>query len=46
MALMTAKVHDAWYFENTEGGHALSASNAQAATMAALEFTFLWEPLS
>jgi prolyl oligopeptidase len=45
MALMKAQGHDVWYFENTEGGHALSANNIQAARIAALELTFLWEAL-
>jgi prolyl oligopeptidase len=45
MARMKEQGHDAWYFENTEGGHALSANNIQAAKIAALELTFLWEAL-
>ncbi|MGA9367402.1 MAG: prolyl oligopeptidase family serine peptidase, partial [Steroidobacteraceae bacterium] len=45
MARMKEQGHDVWYFENTEGGHALAANNGQAAKMMALEFTFLWEAL-
>lgn len=45
MARMKEQGHDVWYFENTEGGHALSANNLQAARIAALELTFLWESL-
>lgn len=45
MARMKEQGHDVWYFENTEGGHALAANNIQAARMAALELTFLWEAL-
>lgn len=33
------------YFENTEGGHAGAADNAQKADMLALEFAFLWQAL-
>jgi prolyl oligopeptidase len=45
MARMKEQGHDVWYFENTEGGHALAANNIQSAKMMALEFTFLWEAL-
>ena len=45
MARMQEQGHDVLYFENTEGGHALSVNNIQAARMAALELTFLWESL-
>lgn len=45
MARMKEQGHDVWYFENTEGGHALAANNVQAAKMMALEFAFLWEAL-
>jgi prolyl oligopeptidase len=45
MARMKEQGHDVWYFENTEGGHALSANNVQAARIAALELTFLWGAL-
>jgi prolyl oligopeptidase len=45
MARMKEQGHDVWYFENTEGGHALAANNVQTAKMMALEFTFLWEAL-
>jgi prolyl oligopeptidase len=35
--------HAPLYFENTEGGHAGAADNAQKADMLALEFAFLWQ---
>lgn len=38
-------VRTAWYYENTEGGHAGAADNSQAAFMSALEYTFLWKML-
>ena len=34
------------YYENIEGGHGGAATNAQAAFMAALAYTFLWERLA
>ena len=34
------------YYENIEGGHGGSATNAQAARMSALAWTFLWSELS
>ncbi|MGH8117314.1 MAG: prolyl oligopeptidase family serine peptidase [Rhodanobacteraceae bacterium] len=34
-----------WFYENTEGGHGASADNAQAATMHALAYDFLWDKL-
>ncbi len=34
-----------WFFENTEGGHGAGADNAQAATMHALTYDFLWNKL-
>ncbi|MCB9681672.1 MAG: S9 family peptidase [Alphaproteobacteria bacterium] len=34
---------DVSYYENIEGGHGASANNAQAAFMAALEYTWLWQ---
>jgi len=37
---------DVTYYENVEGGHGGSANNAQAAHMAALAYTFLWQKLS
>jgi prolyl oligopeptidase len=45
VARMQEQGHDVLYFENTEGGHALSTNNLQAARIAALELTFLWEAL-
>jgi prolyl oligopeptidase len=38
-------VKNAWYYENTEGGHAGAADNSQLAFMNALEYTFLWKML-
>ena len=47
---MAAKMIDAGkdvtYYENIEGGHGGAANNAQAAHMAALAYTFLWQRLS
>ncbi len=34
-----------WFYENTEGGHGAGADNAQAATMHALAYDFLWDKL-
>ncbi len=39
-------VPNAWYFENTEGGHAGAADNRQTAHMTALAYTFLWDRLN
>ena len=36
---------DVTYYENIEGGHGGAADNAQAAHMAALAYSFLWERL-
>lgn len=44
-ALMLAAGKDVTYYENTEGGHGGSATNAQAAHMAALAWTFLAQRL-
>ncbi len=44
-ARMLALGHTPLYFENTEGGHAGAADNAQKADMLALEFAFLWQAL-
>ena len=44
-AKMLAQKHDILYYENTEGGHAGSANNAQAARMGALEYTFMMREL-
>jgi prolyl oligopeptidase len=47
MARMEALgVKSAWYYENTEGGHAGAADNSQVAFMNALEYTFLWDMLA
>lgn len=37
---------DVTYYENIEGGHGGAANNAQAAHMAALAYSFLWQRLS
>jgi prolyl oligopeptidase len=44
-AKMLALGHTPLYVENTEGGHAGAADNAQKADMLALEFAFLWQAL-
>ena len=41
-ARMAELGHAPLYYENTEGGHAGAADNAQKADMLALEFAFLW----
>lgn len=46
MARMLEQGHDVRYYENIEGGHGGAANNAQAARMAALAYTFLWDQLS
>jgi prolyl oligopeptidase len=38
--------HEAWLYENIEGGHGGAADNKQRADMLALEFAFLWQQLS
>jgi len=45
MARMIEQKHDALYYENIEGGHGGAADNKQAAFMAALAYTFLWQTL-
>jgi prolyl oligopeptidase len=45
-ARMQALGHDAWLWENTEGGHGGAADHAQRARMQALEWTFLWQQLA
>jgi prolyl oligopeptidase len=45
MARMLEQGHDALYYENIEGGHGGAADNKQAAFMAALAYTFLWQQL-
>ncbi len=45
-ALMLSAGKDVTYYENIEGGHGGAATNAQAAHMAALAWTFLWQRLS
>ncbi|WP_240095488.1 prolyl oligopeptidase family serine peptidase [Thermomonas flagellata] len=46
MAKLEAAGKDAHYYENIEGGHGGAADNAQAAHMAALAYTFLWQRLA
>ncbi len=47
---MTARLlelgKDVTYYENIEGGHGGAATNAQAAHMTALAYTFLWQRLA
>jgi prolyl oligopeptidase len=45
MASMGAMGQDVLYYENIEGGHGGAANNQQAAHMAALAYTFLWQRL-
>ncbi len=45
-AKMAALGHDVTYYENTEGGHAGAADNAQQAFMSALAYAFLWRHLA
>ena len=44
-ARMLDQGHDVLYWENTEGGHAGAADNAQTARMVALTYTFLLRQL-
>ena len=37
---------DAWFYENTQGGHGGAADNRQLAFMNAMAYTFLWENLT
>jgi prolyl oligopeptidase len=36
---------NAWFYENTEGGHGGAADNRQSAYMHAMAYTFLWDHL-
>jgi len=45
VARMLAASKDVYYYENIEGGHGGAANNNQAAYMAALAYTFLWQQL-
>ncbi|MBL8734478.1 MAG: S9 family peptidase [Planctomycetes bacterium] len=45
MARLQALGKAALYYENIEGGHGGAADNQQAAHMAALAYTFLWQQL-
>jgi prolyl oligopeptidase len=38
--------HQAWYYENIEGGHAGAADNEQIAFKSALSYAFLWRMLT
>jgi prolyl oligopeptidase len=47
---MAARMHEmgytnAWFYENTEGGHGGAADNRQSAYMHAMAYTFLWDHL-
>jgi prolyl oligopeptidase len=44
-AKMTDMGYKVYYFENTEGGHAGSSTNEQAAKRSALEYAYLWMKL-
>ena len=44
-ARMREQGHDAWYYENIEGGHGAASNNEQRALMNAIEYTFLWKHL-
>jgi len=46
MARLESLGQDALYYENVEGGHGGSATNAQAAHILALEYTFLRQRLA
>jgi prolyl oligopeptidase len=46
MARMSELGQDVLYYENIEGGHGGAANNQQAAHMAALAYSFLWQKLS
>ncbi len=45
LAKLEEQGHEALYYENIEGGHGGAADNKQAAFMAALAYTFLWQQL-
>jgi prolyl oligopeptidase len=45
MARMSEMGQDVLYYENIEGGHGGAANNQQAAHMAALAYSFLWQRL-
>ncbi len=45
VARMLEQGHPVLYFENTEGGHAAGATNAQRAKMWALTYAYLWQAL-
>ena len=45
-ARLRERGHEAWLYENIEGGHGGAADNAQRADMMALEYAFLWQQIS
>jgi prolyl oligopeptidase len=45
VARLQADGHQVWYYENTEGGHGGSSTNAQLAYRVALSYTHLWKHL-
>ncbi len=45
-AKLLAAGKDVTYYENIEGGHGGAADNEQAAFLAALDYTFLWQRLA
>ena len=45
VARMRAQGSPVYYYENTEGGHAGAATNAQKAYASALDFAYLWKML-
>ncbi|BAL86471.1 putative prolyl oligopeptidase [Actinoplanes missouriensis 431] len=45
LALLRENGHEAWLYENVEGGHGAAADNEQAATREALCLEFLWRKL-
>ncbi len=46
MAKMRAQEHDAWYYENTEGGHGGSVTPQDLAYRLALSYVHLWTTLT
>ena len=45
VARMLEQGHDVLYYENTEGGHAGAANNAQRARVVSLEYAYLYQQL-
>ncbi|MET0386334.1 MAG: prolyl oligopeptidase family serine peptidase [Polyangiales bacterium] len=46
VARLLEQGHDVLYFENTEGGHAGAANNAQRARVTSLEYSYLYQQLT